>query len=238
MEYAARCAACGARRRANPRAVRCARVVGGPGLRRRARLGASRSRTGWSCAAAGLRSRRHRGIRRRAASPAARSAAELRDLVLPARRGARERVAGQARRCDRRQCVVVPPTRLRVPARVAACKNQEAPDRVRLGPDQRPHAAACGDDRVRGQRRARRRQRIGICQRARPAGAAAGQRRRPCPLRAGILVVARRRPGTGAGRRSRDRMDQRPRGRQGAEPDDRSRASARIRRPHAALAAR
>ena len=159
-------------------------------------------------AAARFRSRRHRGLRDRAPRAAARSARQLRDHVLAARRRAGQRSAGQARRCERRQRLVVQPAELRVPARMAAGHDQEAADRVRVGSDEGPRAASRRDDRVRRRGRARRRpaarctsatSRCRSCRRRRRLAAADGAR----------VVVAARAPRRRARRRTRrDRMAQ------------------------------
>ncbi len=127
--------------------------------------------------APGLRSRRHGGLRDRAPCAATRPAAELRNLVLPARRRAGEQFPVQARRRERRQRVVVQSPERCLPARVAARDHREAANCIRMGTDEGSNAQPRGRDRVRRERRARRWTRLDLYQRSQFARASAGGER-------------------------------------------------------------
>ncbi len=105
-------------------------------IRRRAGVDPCRRRRRWPRAAARFRSRRHGGLRARRPRAAARSARQLRDLVLRARRRAGEQFPVQADR--RRAATTSGGSIVRIspfPAQWRADQDPQAPDRVRLGPD-------------------------------------------------------------------------------------------------------
>ena len=208
----------------------------GRGLGRRAGVGPSRGRPRRPGAAAGLRSCGDGRVCDGPARAAGRLAATLRDLVLSARRCAREHAPAEARRRERQQRVVGQPAQRSVSARVAARHDQAASHRIRVGTDDRPYAPARCRPRAGGGGRSRRRPRLRVHEPARPARATRGAREHAPARRAGVVVLTRRRCVACAGPQRRHRMEERSRRRRRTGSDHRLSPAAGVRRPDRALA--
>ncbi len=217
------------------------------------------SRRGRPCASDGVRAsiqrrrRRRSGhgaaprLRSRRAPPATRSRARALPLDLPANYEITFYLRGDAPVNDFQVKLVDASgdnvwwfnrRELRLSARLAAGADQEAPDRLRVGPDRR--IARCSTSptpRVRRRRGTRRRQGLARISDLTLRRAAADRRRRRRRRAARVVGRGRRR------RRSRSTATPRPRGgatrrRRRAEPHARLRPRARVRRPGPALAGR
>ena len=209
-------------------------------VRRRARRRCIPSTVRTAGAAPGLRPRRHPATRSRAARCRSTCRRTTRSSFWLRGDAPVNNLAGQARRRERRQRLVVQPAELRVSARMAAGHDQEAPDRVRLGADEGPHAAPRGGDRVRRRGRARRRPRLGLGRassslRELPPVPRQPGRRRPCAPRPRSAAPSPRWRST-ASRRPRGRATRRRAAQQWLTR--RFRPAARIRRPRRCAGAR